>query len=300
MHWRSGLIFNDSMETIRKVAFTCLKNKVMAITVTVASPIRWTSRLPSIIWVLHSSSCTARFRVKSISCIDGGIPVCEPHFLAYSGRYARNHRQSPWHWLIGEWKYAILLRPQAYHMAQLILFYTKYWVWKISLQDGCCVCWLLILSATGWQLQTNVWRCFTVDEIWIHYKTPETKEQSNQWTSSHERAPKKAKVVKSAGKVLWQQFSGIHAEFIDYLPPKRTINLAAMHYYAALLYCLNHILKEQRPHKKTKTQDNPRVLNLTNSSTNCFPILHISILPRPLWLFFISKLEVMVWRETEA
>ena len=36
-------------------------------------------------------------------------------------------------------------------------------------------------------------RFVTVDETWIHWYTPETKEQSKQWTSPGERAPKKAK-----------------------------------------------------------------------------------------------------------
>ena len=52
-------------------------------------------------------------------------------------------------------------------------------------------------------------RFITVDETWIHYFTPETKEQSKQWISSDESAPKKAKIVKSAGKD--DQFFGMHA-----------------------------------------------------------------------------------------
>jgi len=44
-------------------------------------------------------------------------------------------------------------------------------------------------------------RFITVDETWIHYFTPETKEQSKQWTSPGKPAPKKAKTVNSAGKV---------------------------------------------------------------------------------------------------
>ncbi|KAG5336710.1 SETMR methyltransferase, partial [Acromyrmex heyeri] len=38
-----------------------------------------------------------------------------------------------------------------------------------------------------------------LDETWIHYFTPKTKEQSKQWTSPSESAPKKAK---SVGKVM--------------------------------------------------------------------------------------------------
>ncbi|XP_014485934.1 PREDICTED: uncharacterized protein LOC106750247, partial [Dinoponera quadriceps] len=45
-------------------------------------------------------------------------------------------------------------------------------------------------------------RFVTVDETWIHWYTPETKEQSKQWTSPDERAPKKTKTVLSAGKLM--------------------------------------------------------------------------------------------------
>ena len=45
-------------------------------------------------------------------------------------------------------------------------------------------------------------RFITVDKTWIHYFTPEMKEQSKQWASPGEPAPKKAKTVKSAGKVM--------------------------------------------------------------------------------------------------
>jgi len=43
-------------------------------------------------------------------------------------------------------------------------------------------------------------RYVTVDETWIHWYTPETKEQSKQWTSPGEPGPKKAKTVPSVGK----------------------------------------------------------------------------------------------------
>ncbi|XP_035212046.1 uncharacterized protein LOC118186127 [Stegodyphus dumicola] len=46
-------------------------------------------------------------------------------------------------------------------------------------------------------------RRFTiVDETWIHWYTPETKDQSKQWTLPGECAPKKAKTVPSAAKVM--------------------------------------------------------------------------------------------------
>jgi len=75
-----------------------------------------------------------------------------------------------------------------------------------------------IISMTVRRFQNNVSRGFnpdeflrrfiTVDETWIHYFTSETKEQSKQWTSPSEPAPKKAKTVKST---RWPQFFGMHA-----------------------------------------------------------------------------------------
>ncbi|KAK2578747.1 hypothetical protein KPH14_012273 [Odynerus spinipes] len=35
-------------------------------------------------------------------------------------------------------------------------------------------------------------RFITMDETWVHHFTPETKEQSKQWTKKGESAPKKA------------------------------------------------------------------------------------------------------------
>ena len=53
-------------------------------------------------------------------------------------------------------------------------------------------------------------RFVTVDETWIHHYTPEMKEQSKQWISHGEPAPKKAKTVPSAGKVMATVFWDSH------------------------------------------------------------------------------------------
>ncbi|QQP39479.1 Uncharacterized protein FKW44_020369, partial [Caligus rogercresseyi] len=45
-------------------------------------------------------------------------------------------------------------------------------------------------------------RFVTVDETWIHYNTPETKQQSKTVGFEGESAPKKAKVGLSANKVM--------------------------------------------------------------------------------------------------
>lgn len=94
-------------------------------------------------------------------------------------------------------------------------------------------------------------RFVTVDETWIHYYTPETKQQSKQWVKMGESAPKKAKTVPSAGKVMATVFwdsQGII--LIDYLQKGKTITGA---YYSSLLDRLKTELQEKRPrlaHKK--------------------------------------------------
>jgi len=92
----------------------------------------------------------------------------------------------------------------------------------------------------------DFWRRFvTVDETWIHYYTPETKQQSKQWIIFGENASKKAKTVLSAGKVMATVFwdsQGII--LIDYLQKDKTITGA---YYATLLDRLKEELKKKRP-----------------------------------------------------
>ncbi|XP_025161796.1 histone-lysine N-methyltransferase SETMAR-like [Harpegnathos saltator] len=104
-------------------------------------------------------------------------------------------------------------------------------------------------------------RFVTVDETWIHHTTPETKEQSRQWVSSGERAPKKAKVGLSANKVMatvfWDARGIIH---IDYLEKGKTIT---SEYYSELLDRFDIDFKQKRPHLAKKKvlfhQDNARV-----------------------------------------
>jgi len=105
-------------------------------------------------------------------------------------------------WLIDEWKCARLSRPQAYHMVQWFQFCTNNWVEKTR--------WALRLLTVDHKrdrvtiskqclemFQRNpdefLRQFITVDETWIHYFTPETKE-SKQWTSPDEPALKKAKI----------------------------------------------------------------------------------------------------------
>lgn len=100
-------------------------------------------------------------------------------------------------------------------------------------------------------------RYITVDEIWIHYYTPETKQQSKQWIFHGERA----RTVKSAGKVMATVFWDARGIiFIDYLEKGKTIT---GEYYASLLDRLSEEIKEKRRHLARKKilfhQDNARV-----------------------------------------
>lgn len=125
-------------------------------------------------------------------------------------------------------------------------------------------------------------RYITVDETWVHFYTPEMKQQSKQWVFSGERAPKKAKTVRSAGKVMatvfWDACGIIH---IDYLPRGQTIT---GEYYASLLDDLNEKIKEKRPHLKRKKvlfhQDNARVHTSAVSMAKIME-LKFELLPHP-------------------
>ena len=67
-------------------------------------------------------------------------------------------------------------------------------------------------------------RFVTTDETWVHYYTPETKKQSKQWKHVDSPPPKKAKAIRSAGKVMTSVFwdtKGIL--LIGYLPIDQTI-----------------------------------------------------------------------------
>ena len=49
-------------------------------------------------------------------------------------------------------------------------------------------------------------RFVTTDETWVHYYTPETKQQSKQWKHVGSPPPKKAKAIRSAEKVMASVF----------------------------------------------------------------------------------------------
>ena len=67
-------------------------------------------------------------------------------------------------------------------------------------------------------------RYVTVNESWIHNYTPKTQNQSKMWTGPGESAPKKAKIVPSAGKVMATIFWDLHGIIlIDYLQKEKLL-----------------------------------------------------------------------------
>jgi hypothetical protein len=84
-----------------------------------------------------------------------------------------------------------------------------------------------------------------MDETWIHHYTPESKQQSKQWTEAGCSAPKKTRSVSSAGKVMASVF--LDAEgilFIGYFEKDKTVT---GEYYSNLLTRLDEKIHEKRP-----------------------------------------------------
>ena len=85
----------------------------------------------------------------------------------------------------------------------------------------------------------------TMDETWIHHYTPESKQQSKQWTEAGCSAPKKTRSIPSAGKVMASVFwdaEGIF--FIDCLEKGKTIT---GEYYSNLFMGLDEKIRDKKP-----------------------------------------------------
>ena len=84
-----------------------------------------------------------------------------------------------------------------------------------------------------------------MDETWIHHFTPESNQQSAEWTAAGESRPKGPKTQASAGKVWASIFWDVQGIlFIDYLEKGRIIN---SEYYIALLVHLKQEIAKKRP-----------------------------------------------------
>ena len=94
-------------------------------------------------------------------------------------------------------------------------------------------------------------RYIIVVETKIHHYTPEIKEQSKQWVFGGKRAPKKAKMMKSVGKVMATVFRDARGIiYTDYFEKGQTTTGA---YYASSLHQSSEEIKKKRPHLKTSS-----------------------------------------------
>ena len=138
-------------------------------------------------------------------------------------------------------------------------------------------------------------RFITVDETWIHYFTPETKEQSKQWTSPVNQLEDREVGRKCDGN----SFLGC-TRFNSYP------SVEANDQNAALLDRFNNILKKKHPYLPKKKmlfhQDNARVHTGTDGQIQQIPLRIASPFSifarfRPLRLFPVSKPTEMFWRK---
>lgn len=90
-------------------------------------------------------------------------------------------------------------------------------------------------------------RVITCDETWMHFFEPESKQQSSVWKHPSSPSPIKARLSKSAGKVMCAVFCDINGIILNHMvPPKTTIT---GNYYATLLRSeLLPAIKRKRPH----------------------------------------------------
>lgn len=86
----------------------------------------------------------------------------------------------------------------------------------------------------------------TCDETWVHFFEPESKQQSSVWKHPTSPSPVKARVSKSAGKVMMIIFCDSQGIVLQHtVPDKTTVNAE---YYSCLLRTqLQRAVREKRP-----------------------------------------------------
>ena len=131
-----------------------------------------------------------------------------------SSRQKSSIKSMEWYWTIGDWKYVRWLRllgistERVHHILHGYLDMKKLsalWLPRFLTPDhkrNPVTTSKECLAMFSRNPNEFFCRFVTVDETWIHHTTPETKDQSRQWVSLGERAPKKAKVCLSAYKVI--------------------------------------------------------------------------------------------------
>ena len=81
---------------------------------------------------------------------------------------------------------------------------------------------------------TFLFRIITTDETWVHYYEPENKQMSMVWKNHNSPQPKKAKAIKSMGKVMCIVFLDIRGVVLVHMVKSgRTVNAD---YYSKVNY----------------------------------------------------------------
>lgn len=122
----------------------------------------------------------------------------------------------------------------------------------------------------------------TVDETWIHHFDPESKVSSMEWRTPGSPSPVKAKVTKSAGKVMLTVFWDAKGVIMtDALPHRQTMN---SQYYSNLLINLRKSMAKKRRLRRAEQilllQDNAPCHKARNTLNTC-TTQNIKILPHP-------------------
>lgn len=153
-----------------------------------------------------------------------------------------------------------------------------------------------LLSRFGGEANEEMNRIITVDESWMYHYDPELKQQSSQWKTAHSPPPKKAKMSRSAGKVMMIIFFDSEGFLYQHAVPQgRTVT--ADYYKSVLITMLRHFTKK-RPQKNINEillhHDNARphlartvvdFLNARGIATVPHPPYSPDLAPCDFWLF---------------
>jgi histone-lysine N-methyltransferase SETMAR len=123
-------------------------------------------------------------------------------------------------------------------------------------------------------------RFITMDEAWIYHYTPESKQQSKQWTEDGCSAPKKTRSVPSAGKVMASVFWDAEGTFfIDNLEKDKT---RTGEYYSNLLTRLDEKIREKRHGLQRNRSSFIRTMHLPTLAMGKLRDVQYELLEHPL------------------
>ena len=144
---------------------------------------------------------------------------------------------------------------------------TKWVPWLLTANQKCTRVKISEQCLEGFNENKTDFVCqfLTMGETWIHHYTPESKQQSKQWTEAGCSVPKKTRSIPSAGKVIVSVFwDAVGVLCIDYLERGKTIT---GEYYCNLLNRLHKKICEKRP----SLQKNKIIFHQDNAPTHkCF------------------------------